>query len=135
MLRPSVKFLTVEQVLRIHARLLDGYGGTPGILNLGAVDSALYRCAWGPFEGTPTPEQRAALLLRGLCQDHPFADGNKRTALAAALTFLANNGEAKHVLPAEGLPFMVGVAQGNRTLGDIADWLASRSRNLKEGGD
>ncbi len=115
-----MRFLTIDDVLGLHEGILTGSGGTPGILNLGAVDSALYRCQWGPFFGNPLMEHRAALVLRGICQDHPFADGNKRTALLTADTFLRLNGTRLHVTETEATRFILAVAQDQVDIAGIA---------------
>ena len=130
----ALRFLTIEDVLALHADLLDRDGGTPGILNLGGVDSALYRCKWGPYFGEPPLARRAALLCRGLCQDHPFADGNKRTAYAAALTFLALNGVALDVPEGEEVAFVVAVAQDQLDLDATEAWFQSHLDKVQEGG-
>jgi death-on-curing protein len=127
-----VHFLDVGPVFAMQEEILEAGGGTPGILNVGAVDSALYRCKWGPFLGDPALEERSALLLRGLGQDHPFADGNKRTALAATVTFLRRNGLGLLAGPHEATQFMLAVAQDQVDLAGIAEWMSVHARNLKE---
>jgi len=72
--------------------IIDRHGGEHGVLTRGAVRSALERARWGPFPCGDSLAARAAFILRGIAQDHPFADGNKRTALAVTLAFLEWNG-------------------------------------------
>ena len=112
----------------MHAEILARTGGTPGLLNPGAVDSALYRAQWGPFFGVPDVEARAALILRGLCQDHPFADGNKRTSYEAAALFLGLNRTRLEVPADEIVAFMLAVAQDEVDLDSIAEWLRRHAR-------
>ena len=82
-------YLTMAEVLAIHADQIQHYGGLPGVRDHGAVEAALYRPQTGYY--TDLIEEAAA-LWESLSQNHPFVDGNKRTAFAAAYTFLAING-------------------------------------------
>jgi len=85
-------FLTTEIVLRIHARSLDEFGGLAGVADPGAVESAVMAVR-NHFNYTGGDLfDLAGVLLWHLASDHPFADGNKRAALASALVFLLVNG-------------------------------------------
>jgi len=89
-----MRALTVEQVLRLHARLLERFGGAAGVRDLGALEGALGR-PFAEFEGVPAfPEvqDRTAALWHGLVTGHAFLDGNKRVGLAATLIWLDANG-------------------------------------------
>lgn len=123
-----MQFPSVSSILEVHQELLRRTGGSPGWLNLGAVDSALYRAAWGPFRGDPDLADRAALLLRGLCQDHPFVDGNKRTSFEAARLFLRLNGTGIDIDVDGATEFLLQVAQGFLTVDQISDWIRRHSR-------
>ena len=122
----------MEEVLAIHRDLLDRDGGTPGILNLGSVDSALDRTKWGPYDGRPSLVGRAALLLRGICQDHPFADGNKRTSFFASYTFLARNGLLLTASDEQVIAFMLDVAQDRINLVAMAEWLHAHGKTINQ---
>jgi death-on-curing protein len=108
-------------------------GGEPGVLDLGTVRSALERAEWGPFGRVPDLFDRAALLLRGICQDHPFADGNKRTAFEATDLFLGLNGEGIVAAQASVVAFMLDVAQGNLELDALAAWLRENTKDNQSG--
>ena len=85
-------FLTTEVVLRIHARSLAEFGGLAGVSDPGAVESAVMATR-NHFDYTGGDIfDLAGVLLWHLASDHPFADGNKRVALASALVFLLING-------------------------------------------
>jgi len=88
----SPRFLSTETVLRIHARNLEAFGGPAGIVDPGAVESAVVAAQNHHNYTGGDLFDLAAVLLWHLASDHPFADGNKRTALASALVFLAING-------------------------------------------
>jgi len=85
-------FLTTDIVMRIHARSLDEFGGLAGISDPGAVESAVM-AVQNHFNYTGGDLfDLAGVLLWHLASDNPFADGNKRAALASALVFLTING-------------------------------------------
>jgi len=82
-------FLTLSDVLAIHADQIERYGGSSGLRDPGQLEAALYRPQTGYYAD---PIEEAAALWESLSQNHPFIDGNKRTAFAATYTFLAING-------------------------------------------
>jgi death-on-curing protein len=83
------EFLTLAEVLAIHQDQIDRYGGSEGLRDLGQLEAALFRPQTGHYADTL---EEAAALWESLGQNHPFIDGNKRTAFAAMFTFLAING-------------------------------------------
>jgi death-on-curing protein len=92
----------VEAVVAIHAEVLAAHGGLPGLRDRGLLESAV-AAPQASIGGKPLIVDRievGAAYLFYLCRNHPFADGNKRAALAAALVFLLVNGR----LPDAGLP-------------------------------
>src|SRR5260370_36610771 len=82
-------YLTMEGVLRIHDDQIERYGGAQGVRDHGLPESALYRPQTGYYADLI---EEAAAMWESLAQNHPFVDGNKRTAFAATYTFLAING-------------------------------------------
>lgn len=82
-------WLTVADVLGIHAIQIRRYGGSPGLRDAGALESALFRPRTGYYDDIIA---EAAALLESLAINHPFIDGNKRVAFAAADVFLRING-------------------------------------------
>ncbi len=82
-------YLTVSDILAMHAVLIRRYGGSPGLRDAGALESALFRPRTGYYEDIVA---EAAALFESLAINHPFLDGNKRTAFAATDTFLRING-------------------------------------------
>ena len=81
-------YLTVAEVLAIHGDLIETYGGTHGVRDLGQLESALYRPQTGYYSDILA---EAAALWESLSQNHPFIDGNKRTAFACCRVFLIMN--------------------------------------------
>ena len=82
-------YLTVADVLAIHADQIKTYGGAEGVRDPGQLEAALFRPQSGYYADVIA---EAAALWESLSQNHPFVDGNKRTAFAATFTFLAING-------------------------------------------
>jgi death-on-curing protein len=85
----SRDYLTMADVLAMHAILIQRYGGAPGVRDPGALESALFRPQTGYYEDIVA---EAAALLESLAINHPFVDGNKRIAFAATDIFLRING-------------------------------------------
>lgn len=85
----EVQFLTLDEVLAIHERLLQAFGGSAGVRDMGLLESALHRPATGYYETLPA---MAAALMESLLMNHAFVDGNKRVAVAATDVFLRLNG-------------------------------------------
>ena len=83
------EYLTVVEILAIHSVVIDEFGGARGARDLGALEAAVFRPQTGYYE---SPVAEAAALFESLIQNHPFPDGNKRTALAAADVHLRMNG-------------------------------------------
>lgn len=91
---PGLRHLTVGAVIEIHREVLLAHGGRPGLRDATLLESAV-AAPQATFEGEPLiadPVEIAAAYLFYLCRNHPFVDGNKRTAIAACLVFLAANG-------------------------------------------
>jgi death-on-curing protein len=83
------EYVTTADALFFHKHLIERYGGAPGIRDVGALESALHRPQTGYYD---TIIHEAAALLESLVQNHPFVDGNKRTAFAVVDVFLRING-------------------------------------------
>ncbi len=90
----EVLFLTLSEVVEIHADQIERFGGDPGIRDMGLLSSAVampHATFQQVFLHKDIFEMAAAYAFH-ICQNHPFIDGNKRTALASALVFLGLNG-------------------------------------------
>jgi death-on-curing protein len=87
-------FLTLAEIIEVHADQIHRYGGQAGLRDLGLLESALAQPE-ASFAGEWLHKdlyEMAAAYAYHVCQNHPFIDGNKRTALASALVFLELNG-------------------------------------------
>lgn len=82
-------YVTVVEALAIHADQIERYGGSTGVRDQGLLEGALFRPQTGYYSSLI---EEAAALWESLSQNHPFVDGNKRTAFAITYTFLAING-------------------------------------------
>lgn len=112
-------------VLAIHDRQLAEHGGIAGVRDESLLDSALARPQQRQAYGDPPPDhaELAASLAYGLARNHPFADGNKRTAAVACETFLALN---SLLIDADDLtlyPIYLGLADGSLSEAEFAAWL------------
>jgi len=110
------EYLRVIEVLAIHALVIDEFGGTDGIRDMGALEAAVFRPQTGYYEG---PIAEAAALFESIVQNHPFLDGNKRTALAAADVHLRMNGFELAGDSMDHYTFIIGLMED----GDL-DWRA-----------
>ena len=83
-------YLTVADILGMHAILIEKYGGMAGIRDMGSLESAAFRPQSGYYSDIV---EEACALMESLLINHPFMDGNKRTAFAACSVFLRINGQ------------------------------------------
>lgn len=130
-MRVEPDFLTLDEVLALHDDQIRRYGGIPGIRDVGLLSSALGAASatfGGQFLHGSLAEMAAAYLFY-LANDHPFLDGNKRVALASALTFLWMNGLELEAPDDELTDLVVGVAEGRTTKAEVAVFL---QRHLSE---
>lgn len=122
-------YLTVEQVLFIHMRLIAETGGSPGLRDLALLEAAVARpqATFGGEYLYPDLFSQAAALLDSLIRNHPFVDGNKRVGITAAAIFLHRNGRRLTASNAELEQFTLQVARSQLTTEEMATWLRSHS--------
>ena len=123
-------FLTVDEVLTIHADQIRRYGGSHGLRDLGLLSSAL-AMPQASFDGvylhTSLAEMAAAYLFH-IAQNHPFVDGNERTALAVALAFTWLNDRRLEAGEDELTELVLGIAAGRVGKSDAAVFIRARLR-------
>lgn len=120
------EFLEVSDVLEMHQVLIEQLGGTPGVRDEGLLDSALSQPK-ATFFGEllhPTIYEQAAAYLYHLSQNHPFIDGNKRTAYGAMEAFLRLNGYNLALLDEEVYDLVMQVAQGQMSKEELGAYLS-----------
>jgi death-on-curing protein len=120
-----VEYLTLEEVLLLHARLIQRTGGSGGVRDMRLLDSALARprATFGGEDLYPGLWYKAAVLMHSLVKNHPFVDGNKRTALTATGLFLELNGYMMTASNEEALDFTRRVVLGEIDVKLMAAWL------------
>lgn len=117
----SVQFLTHDELLEIHARLVERFGGETGIRDPGLLDSALFRPQTGYYEDLA---EMGAALFESLIMNHPFVDGNKRVAFFATDVFLRLNGYKLEVAASEAHPFIIGLLEkGECNYENLLPWI------------
>jgi death-on-curing protein len=121
-----VQHLTVDEVLEIHRASIERFGGRTGTRDLGLLESALYRPRTGHYADLA---EMAAALFESLLMNHPFVDGNKRTAFFATDVFLRLNGWKLAVKPGPTHAFLVGLLEKGRC--DFAHLLPWIRRSLR----
>ena len=118
-------FLTLDEVLSLHAEQIRLFGGSSGIRDIGLLQSAV-----GSVEATfggaflhETIFAMAAAYLYGICRNHPFIDGNKRTSVGAALTFLEMNDVEVDAAEDAFYDLVIGVAEGRISKASVTVFL------------
>src|SRR5258708_3839032 len=111
-MRPEL--LTLDEVLSLHAEQIRRFGGTSGIRDLGLLQSAVggVEATFGGVFLHETIFAMAAAYLYGICRNHPFLDGNKRTAVGTSLTFLEMNGIEVEADEDAFYDLVIGIAEG-----------------------
>lgn len=119
------KFLSVDNVLLLHADQIDSFGGSQGVRDEGLLESALAQpqATFGGELLHPTIHDQAAAYFYHLAMNHPFIDGNKRTAFAAMDSFLRLNSYALNLTDEQAYNLVMQVAQGNMNKGELAAFL------------
>jgi death on curing protein len=118
-------YLTMAEVLAMHADQIERYGGALGVRDPGLLEAALYRPQTGYYAGLI---EEAAALWESLSQNQSFVDGNKRTAFAATYTFLAINGLYPTADAEETYVFVAGLYEANQFKFDkLVPWLRSHT--------
>jgi len=127
------RFLTVFEVIEIHDQEIAAAGGLSGVRDMAALESAL-RAPQASFSGQFLMDifEMAATYINSIALNHPFLDGNKRTALATSLTFLFINGfEIDEQSDFELADKTLELVARKITKSDLAQHLKSRSKEIE----
>src|SRR5262245_21424284 len=127
-----IVYLSLEQILRLLDDLVSAFGGLAAVRDRGSLESAVARPAmtFGGEDLYPDVAAKAAALMHSLALNHPFMDGNKRIAVAAAEFFLGVNGEMLTASDAELEKITLAAAQGEVEVEALAIWLRQRLRPI-----
>ena len=124
------EWLHIDIILDFHAEQLALFGGPDGIRDLGLLESALARPVNKFAYGETSFAALAAAYGFGIAQNHPFIDGNKRTALTSVIVFLGLNGFALDSTQEETTAVVLSLAAGEITEDVFAHWIAEHIRTL-----
>jgi len=124
-----MKVISLFQILEIHRQIIAQSGGTLGIRDFGALESALAQptMTFDKKELYPTLTEKAAALTFSLAMNHPFVDGNKRVAHAAMEVFLFLNGYEINATVDEQEDLFLNLANGQLTRGELSEWIKEKS--------
>ncbi len=125
-----IRNLTLEEILRVHFQVIEDYGGSHGVRDENRLKSLVDAPKLAVFgaEQYPGTLQKAAVYMRNTIGDHPFVDGNKRTAVTLAGIFLMRNGYKLTATPRELEDFAVKIATKKLEVGQITTWLKNRTK-------
>lgn len=120
---------SLEEILYLHYMAIEDFGGSHGVRD----ESRLLSVVESPFQHVFGKElyeslfDKAAVYMKSIITDHPFADGNKRTATMLATIFLHKNGFELNLKPIDLADFAVKIAVDHLSVNEIADWLQKHS--------
>ena len=125
-----MRYFTLEEMLYLHDRVIKRTGGRAGIRALALLESAIYRPAstFGGEDLYPDLFSKAAALVHSLVNNHPFTDGNKRTAYAAGARFLFVNGYTVRAMQRSVVKFLLDVEAKKLSPNGIAVWFRRHAK-------
>ena len=126
--------IDIKDVLNIHNILIDKFGGSKGIRDIGLLESAINR-PFATFDNKdlyPTPTEKAAAILESILINHPFLDGNKRTAYVLMRLILLENGLDISSDQDEKYLMIIDASIGKLRFDNIRDWIQCRLINKNE---
>lgn len=127
-----IRYVQLDEVIAIQDRVMTQTGGRKGILDLPLLHSAIERprATFGGRDLYPDLFEKAAALILSLVLNHPFNDGNKRTALAATVRFLAINGYYLLHPVRETVQFTLSIQKKNFLFEEIVHWLKKHAKKM-----
>ena len=117
--------LTTDEIIEVHKKLIAATGGSPGLRDVGLLESAVMGCNQ-TFDGEdiyPTVIEKASRMAYSICNNHPFIDGNKRVAVTALLVILRMNEVSLSFTQSDLIFLGLGVADGSIGYEDIIAWV------------
>ena len=129
----KTSYISLDIVLAIHDDMIEKYGGSYGIRDLGLIQSAIAR-PQSSFQGEDlyiNIFDKAAALFHSIIFNHAFIDGNKRTAMVSTARFLSINGYTFDVDDKEFVNFPLRVTNNHLSIDEISKWLQRHSKKIK----
>ncbi|TSC88251.1 MAG: death on curing protein [Microgenomates group bacterium Gr01-1014_7] len=128
-----VKYLTPEQAIFYQQKIIKETGGSLGLRDLGLLESAINRpkATFDRKDLYPKILDKAAALFHSMILNHPFLDGNKRTALAILYEFLKQNGYKLKATEKELIEFPLKIERKDMDMEEIAKWLKGHVKKLR----
>lgn len=126
--------ISKDFALRIHARLIQEFGGTDGLRDVDLLESALSRPfgGFGDTEFYPSPEEKATAIGESIIKNHPFSDGNKRTGYALMGVILSQSNLDIEASEDEKYDFVIQIASGELAFEQIVAWIKARLISIAE---
>ncbi|MBI5356349.1 type II toxin-antitoxin system death-on-curing family toxin [Candidatus Collierbacteria bacterium] len=126
-----MKVFTVRQVLILHERMIQKYGGSSGVRDMGMLESAVGRpfATFGGEDLYSDVFMKAGAFIQSIVKNHPFIDGNKRTAFTGTIAFLLASGVIISAGTNQVVKFMLRVANENLSVDEIAKWLEKNTKS------
>lgn len=127
-------YVSTLEVLKIHFRMIKRYGGSHGVRDLGLLESAIARpqATFGDIELYPNLFIKSAVLIHSLLKNHPFIDGNKRTAVTSCALFFKRNGYQLVASKKEFVDFALNIENNSLSKEIIAQWFQSHVRKVEK---
>jgi death-on-curing protein len=127
-----MRFLSAEDILVLHALVIDATGGSHGVREKGLLSSLAAKptMRFGGKELYPNLFSKAAILVEAIANYHVFVDGNKRTALVAVGRFLFLNGYELSASQIEAEETILAIATKNKDVAELEKWLKNNSRKI-----
>jgi death-on-curing protein len=128
-----MRFLTLKELIELHQRLIEQSGGSPGIRDVGLLESATAQplMTFGGEDLYPTVVEKASALGFSLIKNHPFVDGNKRAGHAAMEVFLVLNGHEIDAGVDDQEGVILRLAAGEMGREEFTDWLRAHVAEKK----
>ena len=126
--------IPIKEVEQLHRILIDKFGGSHGIRDLTAIESAIAR-PFQTFDGNdlyPSVLEKAASLIESILVNHPFIDGNKRTGYTLLRLYLIQNGVDMNASPDNKYEFVINIASGILKYEGILSWLKSNTGKMND---
>lgn len=128
----DINFLSLDEILAIHYDQINRYGGSHGVRDFNLLISAASRlqATFGGFDLYPDVFSKAAALMHSLVLNHPFVDGNKRTAIASTARFVFINGFILKMSKEELVDLPLKIESKRLDMEKIAIWLKKHSKKI-----